>query len=135
TSKSIKNILSYALSHSTGPTKVARVVFRASPGSDPTADHYVEHPTIPGNPTSDVEIAALVDTTGTLLINLICPGSLPNKSSPTPNTNADLDVDDDGNIIEQPPIKIFTPQDLSPPKLKKKKMPKPKKKKVAKKKK
>jgi hypothetical protein len=111
TAKSIKTTLAYALRNSTGPTKVVRVVFRAIQGTDATADHYIA----PGNPTSDSDIAQLVDTTGTLSVVLVCPNSLPDQSIPIPNQQADLDVDSHGNIIEKPPIKIFTPQDLSPP--------------------
>ena len=113
TAKSIKMTLAYALRNSTGPTKVVRVVFRAIQGTDATADHYVA----PGNPTSDSDIAQLVDSTGTLSVVLVCPNSLPDQSIPIPNQQADLDVDSHGNIIEKPPIKIFTPQDLSPPPL------------------
>jgi len=113
TAKSIKMTLAYALRNSTGTTKVVRVVFRAIQGTDATADHYVA----PGNPTSDSDIAQLVDTTGTLSVVLVCPNSLPDQSIPIPNQQADLDVDPQGNIIEKPPIKIFTPQDLSPPAL------------------
>jgi hypothetical protein len=111
TAKSIKMTLAYALRNATGTTKVARVVFRAIQGTDATADHFVA----PGNPTSDSDIANLVDTTGTLSVVLVCPNPLPNQSVPVPNQQADLDVDSHGNIIEKPPIKIFTPQDLSPP--------------------
>jgi hypothetical protein len=111
TAQSIKMTLAYALRNSTGTTKVVRVVFRAIPGTDATADHFVA----PGNPTSDSDIANLVDTTGTLSVVLVCPNPLPDQSIPTPNQQADLDVDPHGSIIEKPPIKIFTPQDLSPP--------------------
>ena len=111
TATSIKMTLAYALRHSTGATKVVRVVFRAIQGTDATADHYVA----PSNPISDSDIANLVDATGTLSVTLVCPKSLPEQSIPIPNQNADLDVDPHGNIIERPPIKLFTPQDLSPP--------------------
>jgi hypothetical protein len=113
TATSIKMTLAYALRNSTGATKVVRVVFRAIQGTDATADHYVA----PGNPTSDSDIAKLVDTTGTMSVALVCPKSLPDQSIPVPNQKADLDVDSHGSIIEKPPIKIFTPQDLSPPTL------------------
>jgi hypothetical protein len=70
---------------------------------------------------SDIaDIAASVDTTGTLSVALICPSPLPNKSSPVPNQQGDLDVDANGNIIEKPPIKIFIPKNLAPPVLSKK---------------
>jgi hypothetical protein len=107
TTQSIKSVLSYALRTS----GVKRVVFDATPGTDPTLDHYVS----PNNPVHDADIAPLVDTTGTLRLTLICPSPLPNKSSSTPNQQGDLDVDAHGNIIERPPIKIFTPQNLAPP--------------------
>lgn len=113
TAKSIKMTLAYALRNSSGTTKVVRVVFRAIQGTDATADHFVA----PGNPTSDSDIASLVDTTGTLSVVLVCPNPLPNQSTPVPNQQADLDVDSHGNIIEKPPIKIFTPQGLVPPSL------------------
>jgi hypothetical protein len=111
TAKSIKMTLAYALRNATGTTKVVRVVFRAIQGTDATADHFVA----PDNPTSDSDIGKLVDTTGTLSVVLVCPSSLPDQSIPIPNQQADLDVDSHGSIIEKPPIKIFTPQDLSPP--------------------
>jgi hypothetical protein len=116
TTKSIKKILGYAMSHAT----VLRVTFQAVTGADPQADHFVASSSSvvePGNPTSDADIANLVDGTGTLTIQLVCPGPLPNQSSPVPNQSGDLDRDDQGNIIEKPPIKIFTPHVLSPPKL------------------
>jgi hypothetical protein len=113
TATSIKKTLAYALRNATGATKVVRVVFLAIQGTDATADHYVA----PGNPTSDAEIAKLVDTTGTLSVVLVCPKSLDNQSAPVPNQQADVDVDTHGSIIEKPPIKIFTPQNLSPPTL------------------
>jgi hypothetical protein len=113
TTQSIKNILAYALSDATGSSMVARIVFRAIEGTDATLDHYIA----PGNPIDDTDIAPLVDATGTLSIVLVCPQSLPDKSSPVPNQSSDVDKDSHGNIIEKPPIKIFTPQQLSPPKL------------------
>jgi hypothetical protein len=100
TTKSIKNILSYAMR----TPAVKRVVFDATEQSS-NLDHYVS----PANPIQDNEIAPLVDSTGTLLIMLICPSPLPEKSASTPNQDADLDRDSHGNIIEKPPIKIFTP--------------------------
>jgi hypothetical protein len=121
TAASIKKILAYALRHATGADKVVRVVFNAIQGTDTTADHFVSSaPDVakePGNPTADTDIAALVDQTGTLSIVLVCPTSLPNQSAPVPNQTADVDKDAHGSIIEKPPIKIFTPQDLSPPAL------------------
>ena len=113
TTDSIKNILAYAMRHATGPDKVVRVVFRAIEGTDASRDHYVA----PDNPTADPGIAGLLDTTGTLSVVLVCPRSLPNQSSPVPDQKSDVDVDSHGHIIEKPPIKIFTPQDLSPPTL------------------
>jgi hypothetical protein len=116
TAKSIKKILTYAMSHAA----VLRVTFQAVTGADPNADHFVASSSSvvePGNPTSDADIAVLVDTAGTLTIQLVCPGPLPDRSSAVPNQSGDLDRDDQGNIIEKPPIKIFTPQVLSPPKL------------------
>lgn len=113
TAKSLKKILTYALRHPNKPGKVARVVFRAIEGTDASLDHYVA----PGNPTADADIARLVDATGTLSVVLVCPQSLPDQSSAVPNQTSDVDKDGQGNIIEKPPIKIFTPQDLSPPKL------------------
>jgi hypothetical protein len=119
TAASIKKILSYAMHHATGADKVVRVVFQAIQGGDATADHFVSSAsgvaTEPGNPINDADIAGLVDTTGTLTITLVCPAPLPNQSAPVPNQTSDLDRDPQGNIIEKPPIKIFTPQDLSPP--------------------
>jgi len=109
TTDSIKAILSYALN----THGVKRVVFDARQGSDPNADHYVD----PGNPVTTVDIARLVDTTGTLMVALICPAPLPNSTAPTPNQDADLDRDANGNIIERKPIKIFTPANLAPPTL------------------
>ena len=120
TAKSIKKILGYAMRHASGAGKVLRVTFVAVPGVDPHADHFVAsgNPVVePGNPISDADIAKLVDSAGTLSVVLVCPEPLPNQSSPLPNQSGDLDKDDQGNIIEKPPIKIFTPQDLSPPKL------------------
>ncbi len=67
------------------------------------------------NSTGTTDIGKLVDTTGTLSVVLVCPNSLPNQSIPIPNQQADLDVDSHGSIIEKPPIKLFTPHDLSPP--------------------
>jgi hypothetical protein len=113
TARSIKKILTYAMSHATGSGKVARVVFRAIEGTDSTLDHFIA----PGNPTADADIARLVDTTGTLSVVLVCPQSLPDQSSPVPNQSGDVDQDSHGKIIEKPPIKVFTPQDLSAPKL------------------
>jgi hypothetical protein len=113
TATSIKKTLAYALRNATGASKVVRVVFTAIPGTDATADHYVA----PGNPTQDPDIAKLVDTTGTLSVVLVCPNSLPNQSAPVPNQTGDVDVDPHGSVIEKPPLKIFTPQDLSPPTL------------------
>jgi hypothetical protein len=112
TTKSIKSILSYALRNSA----VKRVVFDARPDTNGNANHYVD----PGNPLSDAEIAALVDTTGTLTIALICPSPLPNKAAPIPNQQGDIDVDPHGGIIERPPIKIFVPKHLAPAPLSKK---------------
>jgi len=112
TTDSIKSILLYALK----TPGVKRVVFDARQGADPNADHYVD----PGNPVTDIDIARLVDTTGTLTVALICPAPLPNNTASTPNQNADLDRDANGNIIEKRPIKIFDPQDLAPPVLSKK---------------
>ncbi|WP_156180456.1 hypothetical protein [Bradyrhizobium sp. LTSPM299] len=107
TADSIRAILSYALS----AQGVKRVVFDARQGLDPNADHYVD----PGNPATNVDIARLVDTTGTLTVALICPAPLPNTAAPTPNQDADLDRDANGNIIEKKPIKIFDPANLAPP--------------------
>jgi hypothetical protein len=112
TTLSIFAILSYAMRK----TSVKRIVFDAVEGTDPNVDHYVA----PDNPVSDADIAKLVDTTGTLKVTLICPSSLPNTSSPIPDKQGDLDRDDQGNIIEKPPIKIFTPKNLAPPVLSKK---------------
>lgn len=106
TTQSVKAILSYAMNNA----GVKSVVFDAVQGTDTTADHYV----YPDNPVTNNDIAALVDTTGTLRISLICPSPLPDKSSPVPNQQADLD-ESPTNIIERPPIKIFTPSTLSPP--------------------
>jgi hypothetical protein len=120
TAKSIRKVLGYAISHASGTGKVLRVVFHAMPGTDPNADHFVAsgYPVVePGNPVDDASIAKLVDGTGTLSIWLVCPEPLPNQSSPVPNQSGDVDKDNNGNIIEKPPIKIFEPQDLSPPKL------------------
>lgn len=107
TTESIRSILSYALR----TRKVKRVVFDARPGTDANADHFVD----PGNPMTDGDIASLVDKTGTLVVALICPAPLPNRTAPTPNQDADLDRDAQGNIIEKRPIKIFRPEDLGPP--------------------
>jgi hypothetical protein len=105
TADSIKAILSYAMRN---PNKaVKRVVFDAvqGPGASP---HYVEGGA--GNPTQDNQIAPLIDTTGTLMIRLICPQSLnDNDVSPAPNQTGDVDRDQQGGIIEQFPIKIITP--------------------------
>jgi len=102
TSDSIKKILSYAMSN---PNTVNRVVFDAVQGPD-ASPHYVEG----GNPTQPNQIAGLVDTTGTLMIRLICPAPLnDNDVASTPNQAGDLDRDPQGNIIEKPPIKIFNP--------------------------
>jgi hypothetical protein len=121
TTDSIKSILSYAMRNSGAKNSVVkRVVFDARPGTDPKADHYIESVTNAGNPVADADIAALVDTAGTLSVALICPSPLPNKSSPVPNQQGDLDVDANGNIIEKPPIKIFIPKNLAPPVLSKK---------------
>lgn len=106
TPQSIKAILSYAMNHSA----VKRVVFDAVQGADTTADHYI----YPNNPVSDNDVGALVDVTGTLNIALICPSPLPDDSSPIPNQQADLD-ESPTNIVEKPPIKIFTPSVLAPP--------------------
>jgi hypothetical protein len=121
TAASVKKILAYALSHATGADKVVRVVFQAIQGTDPNAEHFVSSAsgvaTEPGNPTDNADIARLVDTTGTLSLTLVCPAPLPNQSAPVPNQISDVDKDSQGNIIEKKPIKIFTPQDLSPPTL------------------
>jgi len=106
TTQSIKAILSYAMNNSS----VKRVVFDAVQGTDTTADHYV----YPNNPVLNDDIAALVDTTGTLNVALICPKPLPDKTSPVPDQQADLD-ESPTNIIEKRPIKIFTPSILAPP--------------------
>jgi hypothetical protein len=108
TSDSIKKILSYAMSN---PNAVQRVVFDAIQGAD-LSPHYVEwgNPITDGNPTDPSQIRDLVDQTGTLLIRLICPRPLQDGDvAPTPNRNDDLDRDPEGNVIERPPIKIFTP--------------------------
>jgi hypothetical protein len=121
TAASIKKILAYALSHATGADKVVRVVFRAIQGTDSNAEHFVSSaPDVasePGNPHGNTDIARLVDTTGTLSVLLVCPAPLPNQSAPVPNQTSDVDKNAQGNIVEKPPIKIFTPQDLSPPTL------------------
>jgi hypothetical protein len=112
TTDSIKAILSYALK----TPAVKRVVFDANTGSDANADHYVGSPDqLKSNPVTDADIAVLVDGTGTLNVTLVCPSPLPNKTSAVPNQQGDLDVDAHGNIVERPPIKIFTPAILSPP--------------------
>jgi hypothetical protein len=103
TADSIKAILSYAVKNQY--KNVKRVVFDAVQGPD-KSPHYVEG----GNPTQDNQIAGLIDTTGTLMIRLICPQSLnDNDVSPTPNQSGDVDRDQNGSIIEQYPIKIFNP--------------------------
>ena len=99
---------------------VKRIAFDAIQGAAVNVDHYVYSPTIAGNPVDDGDIASLVDTTGTLIVALICPSSLPDQTSPIPNKQGDIDVDANGNIIEKPPIKIFTPTNLAPPVLSKK---------------
>jgi hypothetical protein len=125
TTASITKILLYALKNSgnSRTSLVKRVVFDAKPGPNSTDDHHVD----PNNPTLDDDIAALVDSTGTLRLTLICPKSLDDIAIPIPNKQADLDRDDQGNIIEKQPIKIFTPADLGPPKLSKTKRTSPKK--------
>jgi hypothetical protein len=119
TATSIKKILTYAMTHASGADKVMRVTFQAVNGTDPNADHFVAsgNPVEPGNPVNKADIAKLVDAAGTLSIVLVCPKPLPDQSSSVPDQSGDLDRDDQGNIIEKPPIKIFTPQDLSPPRL------------------
>ena len=119
TARSIKKILTYAMTHNSGAGKVMRVTFQAVNGTDPNADHFVAsgNPVEPGNPVNRADIAKLVDSTGTLSIVLVCPKPLPDQSSSVPDQSGDLDRDDQGNIIEKPPIKIFTPQVLSPPRL------------------
>jgi hypothetical protein len=121
TAKSVKKILGYAMRHATGTGKVLRVTFQAVPGADRHADHFIASgiPVVEpgGNPIDDADIAKLVDSAGTLSVVLVCPEPLPDQSSPVPNQSGDLDKDDQGSIIEKPPIKIFTPQELSPPKL------------------
>jgi hypothetical protein len=108
---SIKAILSYAMTNTSGD--VARVVFDARPG-DPKVhpDHYVDGPT--PNPTSSADISQLVDSSGTLLVALICPDSLSMNTTPVPNQTGDIDPG------EKPPAKIFTPSVLAPPILDKK---------------
>jgi hypothetical protein len=106
--RSIITILSYAMTYT---DTVARVVFDARPG-DPKVDHYVAGPT--PNPTDDDDIAQLVDSSGTLLLVLICPDSL------SMNTIAVPDQPGDADTGEQPPIRIFTPSVLTPPVLDKK---------------
>jgi hypothetical protein len=113
TATSIKKTLAYAVRNASGAGKVVRVVFTAIAGTDATAEHYVA----PGNPTSDADIASLVDTTGTLRIVLVCPHSLPDQSIPIPNQPGDVDVDPQGNVVEKKPVNIFAPKDLSPPTL------------------
>lgn len=95
------------------PNVVARVVFDARPG-DPKAnpDHYVDGPT--PNPTSLGDISNLVDSSGTLLLALICPESLSMNTSAVPNQQGDIDNG------EKQPAKIFTPTLLAPPVLDKK---------------
>lgn len=107
------------MTHNSGAGKVMRVTFQAVNGTDPNADHFVAsgNPVEPGNPVDRADIAKLVDSTGTLSIVLVCPKPLPDQSSSVPDQSGDLDRDDQGNIIEKPPIKIFTPQVLSPPRL------------------
>ncbi len=103
TADSIKKILSYAMRNPNNT--VQRVVFDAVQGPD-QSPHYVDG----GNPIQDNQIAGLVDTTGTLMIRLICPAPLnDNDVAPTPNKTSDLDRDHQGNVIEHPPIKIFNP--------------------------
>jgi hypothetical protein len=109
TADSITKILSYAMR----TPSVKRVVFDAM--QSPGTDHYIS----PNNPVKDADIAPLVDMTGTLAITLVCPSSLPNNSSPLPNQKADIDESPQKNI-EKPPIKIFTPANLSPPALSRK---------------
>jgi hypothetical protein len=127
TALSIKKILSFAMRNPNNNVK--RVVFDAVQGPD-NSPHYVEG----GNPTQDNQIAGLVDTTGTLMIRLICPAPLnDNDVAPTPNQNNDLDRDQHGHIIEKQPIKIFTPPPAAavlpkPPKGSTKKKGQPKKK-------
>ena len=117
TAHSIKSILSYAVKNS-GATNsaVKRVVFDAQQGTVGNVDHYI----YPANPVADADVAALVDTTGTLSVLLVCPSPLPNNASAIPNQQGDVDVDAHGNIIERPPIKIFAPKNLAPPVLSKK---------------
>ena len=92
---SINKILTYAMTNAT----VLRVVFDAVQGTDNKALHYV----YPGNPTKDKDISNLVNSTGTLLITLICPAPLDdNNTDPTPNTPGDADQGE-----TQPP-QIFT---------------------------
>jgi hypothetical protein len=107
--KSIKAILSYAMNNPNGD--VARVVFDARPG-DPKKDHYIDGPT--PNPTDPGDISQLVDSSGTLLLALICPDSLSMNTSPVPNQTGDIDNG------EKSPAKIFTPTVLAPPILDKK---------------
>jgi hypothetical protein len=108
--KSIKAILSYAM---TNPGSVARVVFDARPGDPKTnPDHYIDGPT--QNPTSAADISQLVDSSGTLLVALICPESLSMNTAAVPNQQGDVDNG------EQKPAKIFTPTVLAPPVLDKK---------------
>jgi hypothetical protein len=103
--KSIKAVLSYAM---TNPKDVARVVFDARPGDPKTnPDHYIEGP-VP-NPVSAADVARLVDSSGTLLVALICPESLSMNTAPVPNQPGDVDPG------EQTPAKIFTPMVLVPP--------------------
>jgi len=117
TAQSIKSILSYAVRNSGARNStVKRVVFDAQQGTGGNVDHYV----YPANPVTDVDIAGLVDTTGTLSVMLVCPAPLPDDASAIPNQQGDLDVDAQGNIIERPPIKIFLPKNLAPPVLSKK---------------
>jgi len=105
---SIKAILSYAMTNSNND--VARVVFDARPG-DPKVDHYIDGPT--PNPTNPPAISQLVDSSGTLLVALICPQSLSMNTAAVPNQTGDIDNG------EQPPAKIFTPTVLVPPVLNK----------------
>jgi hypothetical protein len=108
--QSITAILRYAMVNANN--NVARVVFDARPG-DPNAnpDHYVDGPS--HNPTSNADITGLVDSSGTLLLALICPESLSMNTSPVPNQSGDVDAG------EKPPAKIFTPTLLAPPRLNK----------------
>jgi len=112
---SINAILSYAI---TNPSVVVRVVFDARLG-DPKANpnHYIYAPpaaTVNSNPVTSADINLLVDTSGTLLVALICPDSLPMNTAAVPDQQGDIDNG------EKPPAKIFTPTTLAPPVLEKK---------------